>query len=97
MSVAYNGRECLDKVRQKRPDLIILDVMMSGLNGYDACAELKSDETTKSIPVILLASVARNLRKTTYTQRQGLETEADDYIPKPCKQEDLLRAIANLL
>lgn len=93
VDVAYNGEECLEKVSKNKPDLIILDVMMPCLNGYDTCAELKSDENTKHIPVILLTSVARNLRTTTYTRRQGLETDADDYITKPCEPEKLLKTV----
>ncbi len=97
VEVAYNGKECLEKVRKSGPDLIVLDVMMPGLNGYDTCTELKSDEKTKYIPVILLTGVAENLGTSTYTRRQGLETEADDYIPKPPDPEALLGAIKKLI
>ena len=97
VEVAYDGKECLKKVHRNKPDLIILDVMMPGLNGYDTCAELKSDEKTRSIPVILLTAVVKNLRTTTYTQRQGLETEADDYLTKPPDTEVLLGTIKKFI
>lgn len=97
VDAAYSGKECLEKVRKNKPDLILLDVMMPGLNGYDTCTELKSDEKTRYIPVILLTAVAKNLRTTTYTQRQGLETEADDYLTKPPDPEVLLGTIKKLI
>jgi two-component system alkaline phosphatase synthesis response regulator PhoP len=97
VEVAYNGEECLEKVKKGKPDLIIMDVMMPVVNGYEACEILKSDERTKSIPVILLTAVAKNVTKTTYTPRQGMETEADDYIPKPPVYEDLIKSINALI
>lgn len=97
VEVAYNGEECLEKVKKGRPDLIIMDVMMPVMNGYEACEILKSDESTKDIPVILLTAVAKNVTKTTYTPRQGMETEADDYIPKPPSYDDLIKSINALI
>ena len=97
VEVAHNGEECIEKVKKDIPDLIILDVMMPVMNGYETCEILKSDESTKNIPVILLTAVAKNVPKTTYTPRQGMETEADDYIPKPPVYEDLIRSINKLV
>ena len=72
-------------------------VMMPELNGYDVCEILKSDENTKGIPVILLTAVAENVTKTNYTRRQGVETEADDYIKKPPVYNDLIKSINALI
>jgi two-component system alkaline phosphatase synthesis response regulator PhoP len=91
--VAYDGQECLDKVDQVKPDIIILDVMMPELNGHEACKALKENPQTARIPVILLTAVASRVTSSTYTHRDMLESEAEDYIPKPVEPEVLLSRI----
>lgn len=95
--VAYDGKEGLGKVRAEKPDLIILDVMMPEMNGYDVCVVLKADTDFKKIPVILLTAVDQNLFKTTYTKVMGCMTEADDYIAKPVEPEELVKRVEDLL
>ena len=91
--LAHDGKEGLEKVRAGRPDLVILDVMMPEMNGYDVCVVLKADEELKRIPVILLTAVDQHLFKTTYTQAMALMTEADDYIAKPVEPQDLVKRV----
>lgn len=93
--VAYDGQEGIDAVKEKMPDLIVLDVMMPVMNGHEACAKLKGDKETAEIPIILLTAVADRVTTSTYTHRDMLESEADDYIPKPVEPNDLLELIKN--
>lgn len=95
--VAYDGQEGIDAVKEKMPDLIVLDVMMPVMNGHEACAKLKGDKETAEIPIILLTAVADRVTTSTYTHRDMLESEADDYIPKPVEPNDLLELIKNWL
>jgi two-component system alkaline phosphatase synthesis response regulator PhoP len=95
--LAYDGKEGLEKVRAEKPDLVILDVMMPEINGYDVCVVVKADEELKKIPVILLTGVDQAIFRTTYTQHMGLMTEADDYISKPVEPEELGRRVGDLL
>lgn len=95
--VAYDGVEGLTKVEEDRPDAIVLDVMMPEKDGYKMCAELKADSRYCDIPVILLTAVASHVTSTRYTHRDGMATEADDYIAKPASAEDITRSIKNLL
>jgi two-component system alkaline phosphatase synthesis response regulator PhoP len=95
--LAYDGKEGLDKVRSEVPQLVILDVMMPEMNGYDVCVVLKADPGLKEIPVILLTAVDQALFKTSYTQAMGLMTEADDYIAKPVEPEALVKRVHDLL
>jgi len=95
--VAYDGQEGLEAVEEELPDLIVLDVMMPVMNGHEACAKLKGDEKTSSIPIILLTAVADRVTTSTYTHRDMLESEADDYIPKPVEPNDLLELITTWL
>jgi len=94
--LASDGKEGLEKVRAEKPDLLILDVMMPEMNGYDVCVVLKADPELKKIPVILLTAVDQALFKTTYTQAMGCMTEADDYIAKPVEPEELVKRIGDL-
>ena len=95
--VAYDGKEGLDKARSERPHVVILDVMMPKMNGYDACVVLKADPGLKQIPVALLTAVGEAFSKTTYTKHMGLMTEAEDYIAKPIEPQELIKRVEALL
>ncbi len=97
VTVAYDGKEGLEAVAEDKPDLIVLDVMMPVMNGHEACAKLKADEATKSIPIILLTAVADRVTTSTYTHRDMLESEAEDYMPKPVEPDELLERIKSWL
>lgn len=97
VAVAYDGKEGLEQVGKFNPDLIVLDVMMPVMNGSEACKKLKADPATKGIPVILLTAVGDLVTKTTYTHRHVIESNADDYIPKPVRMEALFESIQRLL
>jgi DNA-binding response OmpR family regulator len=89
---ASDGEEALRKVEQDRPDLIVLDIMMPKLDGYEVCRKLREDEDFRSIPVVLLSAKGRPIDRET-----GLEVGADDYIVKPFSPRRLLEKIRDLL
>ncbi|TKB10861.1 PleD family two-component system response regulator [Desulforhopalus sp. IMCC35007] len=95
--VASDGKEGLEAVAADRPDLIILDVMMPVMDGHRACAALKGDKKTADIPIILLTAVADRVTTSTYTHRDMLESEAEDYMPKPVEPKELLELIKSWL
>lgn len=80
---AYDGVEAGESIKARRPDLVLLDVMMPRKDGYQLCAELKKKAETRNITVILLTGVAEQVSTTRYSHADGMATEADDYIPKP--------------
>jgi len=94
---AYDGIEGEESIKQRRPDLIILDVMMPRKDGYKLCAELKSNPETEDIPIILLTAVGEAVPTTRYTHADGMATEADEYIAKPIDTQGLLEAVKRLL
>jgi CheY-like chemotaxis protein len=94
---AYDGVEGEESIRQRRPDLVILDVMMPRKDGYVLCAQLKADDKTRDIPVVLLTAVGEAVPSTTYTHRDGMSTEADDYIAKPIDTEGLWKVVTGLI
>jgi two-component system, OmpR family, alkaline phosphatase synthesis response regulator PhoP len=97
VKVAYDGEEGLEAVAAEKPDLIVLDVMMPVMNGHECCAKLKANPATAKIPVILLTAVADRVTTSTYTHRDMLESEAEDYMPKPVEPKELLSLIRNWL
>lgn len=97
VKVAYDGKEGLEAVEEEKPDLIVLDVMMPVMNGHEACAQLKGNKATAGIPIILLTAVADRVTTSTYTHRDMLESEAEDYMPKPVEPAELLELIKNWL
>jgi DNA-binding response OmpR family regulator len=81
---AENGVIGIDFARNKSPDLILLDIMLPILSGYDTCSLLKKDEKTKHVPIIFLSA-----KNTVNDVTHGLTTGADDYIPKPFDYKEL--------
>ena len=90
---AYDGVEGEEAIKERQPDLLVLDVMMPRKDGYQLCAELKADSATKDIPVILLTAVGEAVPTTSYTHAQGMSTEAEEYIPKPVDSKTLVEAV----
>jgi len=89
---ALDGEQALHKVKSDKPDLVVLDIMMPKLDGYETCKILKTDPETKNIPVILLSAKGRNV-----DQKMGFQVGADDYITKPVSPRKLVERINMIL
>ncbi len=87
----------VEAVKEEKPDIIVLDVMMPVMDGHAACAALKTDPETKDIPIILLTAVADRVTTSKYSHRDMLESEAEDYMPKPVDPPELLSLIRRWL
>jgi len=94
--VASNGKEGLAKCKSEHPDLIILDVMMPEVDGYEVCTKLKTDSAYSRIPILLLTAVGEAIATTKYTKEMGMKIEADDYIPKPIELADLVARVEKI-
>jgi two-component system alkaline phosphatase synthesis response regulator PhoP len=94
---AFSGKECLERIREKRPDLIILDIMMPKKSGFEVCKELKSDIEYNKIPVVMLTALKQKLSRTSYSIAEGLELEAEDYLEKPIEPKELVSRIKKIL
>jgi DNA-binding response OmpR family regulator len=94
---AYDGIEGEEAIKKRRPDVLVLDVMMPRKDGYKLCKELKANKWTQDIPVILLTAVGEAVSTTTYTHAEGMTTEAEDFIPKPVDAKTLVEAVERLL
>ena len=94
---AYDGIEGEESIKERRPDLVILDIMMPRKDGYVLCAELKANDETADIPVVLLTAVGEAVPTTTYSHADGMSTEADDYIAKRIDTDGLMEVVNGLL
>lgn len=90
---ASGGREGLDLARKELPDVVLLDLMMPDMDGWEVYQQLKADETTRNIPVIVVTAKAQNIDKVL-----GLHiAKVDDYISKPFAPKDLVDSLERVL
>ncbi|SFV02537.1 EAL domain-containing response regulator [Pseudomonas sp. OV546] len=89
---AGSGEEALQLVAQQPPDLILLDIMMPGMDGYEVASQLKGDETTAGIPIIMLSALSEPSARV-----NGLEAGAEEFISKPVERVELWLRVRNLL
>ena len=86
---AYDGIEALDKLRQDLPDLVVLDIMLPGLDGFEVCKQVR---TESAVPILMLTAKDTDVDKIV-----GLEIGADDYMPKPFNPRELVARVKALL
>jgi len=89
---AKSGEEGLTKIDSHHPDVIVLDVVLPGRSGFEICRQLKAQDNTSNIPVVLCSTKGTEMDKF-----WGLKQGADAYVPKPVDQEFLIRTVKQLL
>ena len=87
-----NGEEALEAIRKEKPDLILLDIMMPVMDGYEVLRRIREDENLKSIPVVMLTARAQERDVV-----KGIDMGADDYIAKPFHPAELLARVKRIL
>ena len=92
VSTAQNGQEGLDKAKNYEPDLIILDLMMPEMDGFEVCKRLKKDSKTASIPIVVLTALEQEA-----AAKKALSMGAEGYMVKPFEQDALLFTIREFL
>lgn len=90
--IANTGADGLEAARKNRPDVIVLDIMLPGMNGYNVCNALKKDPETESIPVLMLTAKSEPNERV-----KGLELGADDYVTKPFSPRELVLRVQALV
>ena len=92
IAVAADGRDTLEKVESFQPDLILLDVMMPKLSGFEVCQKLKSDPKTKNVMVLMVTA----LNEPGDIER-GVNSGTDDFLSKPVNKVELVKRVENML
>lgn len=91
-ATAVDGQSALAEARRLLPDLVLLDVMMPRISGFEVCKQLKSDPTTRGIPILMVTSLQENA-----DVDRGVEAGADDFLSKPIHKQVLLTRVRALL
>ena len=89
---AFSGAEALEKVRDRVPDVVFLDLMLPDLDGYEVCRALKSSGTTSQVPIVIVTA-----RIAAENRIESFHAGADDYVPKPYTPDQIFEALAAML
>jgi two-component system alkaline phosphatase synthesis response regulator PhoP len=89
---AFNGLEGIRKAKTEAPDLVILDVMLPGMDGFEICHQLRADPATAQLPILMFSAKAQDVDKNT-----GLKVGADDYLAKPAAPAEIVKRVGKLL
>jgi len=92
LQVVDSAEACLEFVKACKPELILMDVNMPGMNGFDACEILKSNTESKHIPIIFVTALGRSVER-----EEGFKKGGDAYVSKPFEEDDLLSTINELI
>jgi len=92
VETAVSGEAALERVRVSPPDLVVMDIVMPGLDGYEVCRRLRAREDTALLPIVLVTSLDPNQERV-----KGMEAGADDFLQKPINQQELFARVKSLL
>jgi CheY-like chemotaxis protein len=97
VATARNGEQCLEMVRQRKPDILVLDLLMPKMDGFAVIRELQSDPALASVPIAVLTTVVEDASRRRYELETGLDLRVTTYLQKPVAPAELLSTISKLM
>lgn len=92
VATANDGLEALEQIQKARPDVVVMDVVMPRMNGYELCRRLKKDKATESLPIVMCSTKGEE-----FDRHWGIKQGADAYISKPFQPQELVSTVKQLL
>jgi two-component system alkaline phosphatase synthesis response regulator PhoP len=97
VATAKNGEQCVEMVRQRRPDVLILDLLMPKMDGFAVIRELQSDPAYANLTIAVLTTVVEDASRRRYELETGMDLMVTTYLQKPVAPQEMLRTIAKLM
>ncbi|MBS1250495.1 MAG: Sensor histidine kinase TmoS [Chloroflexi bacterium] len=97
LATAQNGVECLEMLNEKKPDLLLLDLLMPRMDGWGVIREVRSDPKFADMPIMILTTVIEDASRRRYELETGMAMDVQEYLQKPAKPTDLLQRVEKLL
>ncbi len=97
LGMARDGKQCVALIKQERPDLLILDMLMPRMDGWGVIRELRSDPLYADLPIMVLTTVVEDASRRRYELEVGMAMDVQDYLQKPAKPAELLQRVEKLL
>jgi len=97
LATARDGKECMRKIAEEPPDLLILDLLMPRMDGWGVIREMRSEPRFANIPILVLTTVIEDASRRRYELETGMAMDVQDYVQKPARPDDLIRRVEKLL
>ena len=97
LSTARDGKQCMEKIGEEIPDLLILDLLMPRMDGWGVIREMRSEPRFNSVPIMILTTVIEDASRRRYELETNMAMDVQDYVQKPVRPDELIRRVENLL
>jgi DNA-binding response OmpR family regulator len=97
LATARDGKQCMAKINEELPDLLILDLLMPRLDGWGVIREMRSEPRFNKVPIMILTTVIEDASRRRYELETGVAMDVQDYVQKPVRPDELIRRVENLL
>jgi two-component system alkaline phosphatase synthesis response regulator PhoP len=97
LATARDGMKCMEMIREQKPDLLILDLLMPRMDGWGVIREMRSEPGYADVPILVLTTVVEDASRRRYELETGMTMDVQDYVQKPARPDDLLDRVAKML
>lgn len=97
LGTARDGKQCMAKVNEEKPDLLILDLLMPRMDGWGVIREMRSEPRFNDVPIMILTTVIEDASRRRYELETNMAMDVQDYVQKPVRPDELIRRVENLL